>query len=145
MSVAVRTKLFSAALDNLMQERGVNQVELSRRTGIAVSRINNYLKGKFRTVKPAHVEAMVEALGGGKAAGLLIETYLFDLLPENCRGLIEIKYPGMPTGGRWTPPAKGLSRDFAGQFRDLYRLCVTSVKVRERTEGWIGIMRETGS
>ena len=130
MSVAVRTKLFSAALDNLMQERGVNQVELSRRTGIAVSRINNYLKGKFRTVKPAHVEAMVEALGGGKAAGALIEAYLFDLLPENCRGLIEVKYPGMPTGGKWTPPAKGLSRDFAEQLQTLYRLCATSVKVR---------------
>ncbi len=144
MSIAVRTKLFSAALDNLMQERGVNQVELSRRTGIAVSRINNYLKGKFRTVKPAHVGAMVEALGGGKAAGVLVEAYLFDLLPENCRGLVEVKYPGMPTGGKWTPPSKGLSRDFAGLLRDLYRLCVTSVKVRERTEGWIKIMREIG-
>lgn len=142
MSVAVRTKLFSGALDNLMQERGANQVELSRRTGIAISRINNYLKGKFRTVKPAHVEALVEALGGTKAAGALIEAYLFDLLPENCRGLVEVKYPGMPTGGRWTPPAKGLSRDFAGQLRDLYRLCVTSVKVRERTEAWIKIIRE---
>jgi DNA-binding Xre family transcriptional regulator len=142
MSIAVRSKLFSAALDNLMQERGANQVELSQRTGIAISRINNYLKGKFRTVKPAHVEAMVEALGGGKAAGALIEAYLFDLLPENCRGLVEVKYPGMPTGGRWTPPSKGLSRDFAGQLRDLYRLCVISVKVRERTEAWIKIMRE---
>ena len=145
MNVAVRTKLFSAALDNLMQERAVNQVQLSQCTGIAVSRINNYLKGKFRTVKPAHVEAMVAALGGSKAAGGLVEAYLFDLLPEDCRGLIEVKYPGMPTGGKWTPPTKGLGRGFAGQFQDLYRMCVTSVKVRERTEAWIGIMRESGA
>lgn len=122
----------------------MNQVELGRRTGIAVSRINNYLKGKFRTIRPAHIEAIVEASGGARAAGVLIEAYLFDLLPETCRGLIEIKYPGLPTGGKWTPPSKGLSRDFAEQVRDLYRLCVTSVKVRERTEGWINIMREIG-
>jgi transcriptional regulator with XRE-family HTH domain len=126
-----------------MQERGVNQVELSRRTGIAVSRVNNYLKGHYRTVKPAHVGAIAEALGGGAAGGVLIEAYLFDLLPDSCRGLIEVRYPGLKTGERWAVPTKGLSRAFAGQFEDLYRLCASDAKVRDRTAEWIQLMRET--
>jgi transcriptional regulator with XRE-family HTH domain len=142
VNALTRSKLFSAALENLMQERGVNQVELSRRTGIAVSRVNNYLRGKYRTIKPPHVGAIVEALGGAKASGVLAEAYLFDLLPESCCGLVEVKYPGMPTSGKWAPPSKGLSRDFAEQLQDLYRLCVSSVKVRQRTKSWIEILRE---
>lgn len=138
-----RTKLFSAALDDLMQERGINQVQLSQVTGIAVSRINNYLKGKFRTVRPGHLEAIVSATGGVRLAGSLIEAYLLDLLPNSGRRLVEIKYAGMPTGRRWTLPSAGLGRDFAAQLRALYQLCVIDVKVRERTEEWIKIMGES--
>jgi transcriptional regulator with XRE-family HTH domain len=143
MSTPARPKLFTAALESLMQERGVNQVELSRRTGIAISRINNYLYGKYRTIKPVHAGVIAEALGGGAAGAALIEAYLYDLLPDSCRGLIEIKYPGMRTGERWAVPSKGLSREFAGQFADLYRLCASSAKVRQRTAEWIALMRET--
>jgi transcriptional regulator with XRE-family HTH domain len=50
-----RSKLFSAALDSIMQERGVNQVQLAQRAGLAVSRLNNYLQGKYRTITPAHL------------------------------------------------------------------------------------------
>lgn len=142
MSEPTRSKLFTAALENLMQERGVNQVELSRRTGIAISRINNYLYGKYRTVKPGHAGALAEALGGGAAGAVLTEAYLFDLLPDSCRGLIEIRYPGQRAGERWAVPTKGLNREFAGQFADLYVLCASSAKIRQRTAEWIALMRE---
>jgi transcriptional regulator with XRE-family HTH domain len=143
MSTPARPKLFTAALENLMQTSGVNQVELAQRTGIAISRINNYLKGHYRTIKPPHVGAIAEALGGGAAGGVLVEAYLFDLLPDSCRGLIEVRWPGMKTGERWAVPTKGLSRAFAGQLEDLYRLCASSAKVRQRTAEWIALMRET--
>ena len=58
----VRSKLFSAALASVMQERGINQVTLGAKAGLAVSRINNYLQGHFRTIKPAHVAAICKAL-----------------------------------------------------------------------------------
>jgi transcriptional regulator with XRE-family HTH domain len=142
MKASIRTKLFSAVLEDLMQERGIKQVELGRRTGIAVSRINNYLRGNFRTITPRHLGAIVEAMGGAKVEGALIEAYLFDLLPNDCRGLIEVKYPGKVVGGKWTLPTKGLSQEFAGQLEELYKLCVSSVKVRQRTQDWIKLMRE---
>jgi transcriptional regulator with XRE-family HTH domain len=142
MATPARSKLFTAALENLMQERGINQVELSRRTGIAVSRVNNYLKGHYRTIRPSHAGALAEALGGGAAGGVLTEAYLFDLIPEGCRGVIEIRHPGTKAGRGWAVPSKGLSQEFAGKFVDLYRLCASSAKVRQRTAEWIRIMRE---
>ena len=99
----------------------------------------------YRTIKPAHAGAIIEALGGVKIGGDLVEAYLFDLLPVRCRGLVEIKYAGMLTSGKWTLPTKGLSRNFAGQFEELYKLCVSNVKVRQRTKEWIEVMRETSS
>lgn len=127
-----------------MQTRGVNQVTLSARSGIAASRINNYLQGKYRTIRRAHLAAIVTALAPGPAdIGALVEAYLFDLLPESCRGLIEIQTPDARESGRWTVPTKGLPADFADAFRDLYRLCVNEPKVRERTMEWVGMMRET--
>lgn len=74
MGTLARSKLFTAVFDSLIQERSVSQIELSRRTGIAVSRINNYLRGKYRTIKPAHAGAMAEALGGGKIGAALMPT-----------------------------------------------------------------------
>lgn len=142
--MAQRTKLFSTALSSAMQECGLNQVQLSRQTGIAVSRINNYLKGRYRTINPAHAAAIHGALEGsatGRAA--LCHAYLFDLLPENCRGLVEIRVAGAKDTGRWQVPSKGVPKDFAAALQELYVLCVSDVKVRERTAEWIGIMRES--
>jgi Helix-turn-helix len=142
MPTPSRPKLFTAALANAMQEHGVNQVELSRRTGIAVSRINNYVYGHYRSIKPRHVGALTAAFGG-TAGAVLVEAYLYDLLPPECRGLIEVRYPGQKTGKAWTVPVKGLDREFAGQWEDFYRLCASSATVRERTAEWIALMRET--
>ncbi len=145
MSTPSRPKLFTAALENAMQEHGVNQLQLSEATGIAVSRVNNYLFGHYRTVKPAHVGAIVAAIGGGTAGGILVEAYLYDLLPPECRGLVEIQHPGLPAGkGKgWTVQSKGLPKEFAGQWEVFYRLCASSATVRQRTAEWIALMRET--
>lgn len=142
MSTPARPKLFTAALENAMETSGVNQVELARRTGIAISRINNYLYGKYRTIKPRHAGALAEAFGG-TAGSVLVEAYLYDLLPPECRSLIEIRFPGRKTGKGWAVEVKGLDREFAGQWEEFYRLCASSATVRERTAEWIALMRET--
>jgi hypothetical protein len=41
-------KLFPGLLDAVMQKNGINQVQLHKLTGIAVSRVNNYLQAKLR-------------------------------------------------------------------------------------------------
>jgi transcriptional regulator with XRE-family HTH domain len=145
MPAPARPHLFSAALASVMQDRGVNQVQLSQRTGIAVSRLNNYLKGNYRTVTPAHAAAIFEALGGTPMDNaVLIQAYLFDLLPDGCRGLVEIRVPGVrEAAGKWEVPSKGLPGEFAAAFRALYVLCVSNVKVRQRTAEWVEMMRET--
>jgi transcriptional regulator with XRE-family HTH domain len=126
-----------------MQTRGVNQVALATRAGIAVSRVNNYLHGNYRTVKPAHLQAISAALGGTPAENAaLVQAYLFDLLPEDCRGLVEIHVPGAREAGRWEVPSKGLPPDFAKAFRELYVLCASRPRVRQRTREWVAIMRE---
>lgn len=127
-----------------MQERGVNQTQLSQRARLAVSRINNYLQGRYRTITPAHLEAIFGALGGTPADNAaLVQAYLFDLLPEECRGLVEIRIPGAKPAARWAVPSKDLPKWFATALRDLYVLCVSSVTVRQRTAEWIALMRET--
>ena len=144
MNAPAPSKLFSAALDSLMQERGVNQVELHRRTGIEVSRINNYVRGRFRTITPAHLAAIHEALSGdGAEAAALVQAYLLDRISGECRRWVDIRVRGARDAGRWQVPSKGLKPDFAAALRDLYLLCVSDVRVRRRTAEWIAIMRET--
>jgi hypothetical protein len=126
-----------------MQSAGLNQVQLSECTGIAVSRVNNYLRGHYRTIKPVHVGAIAAAVGGGAAGAVLVEAYLYDLLPPECRGLVEIQHPGLKTGKGWTVPSKGLPKEFAGQWENFYRLCASSATVRQRTVEWIALMKET--
>jgi transcriptional regulator with XRE-family HTH domain len=138
-----RPHLFPAALDAAMQAQGVNQVQLSKGTGIAVSRVNNYLAGSYRTIKPAHLAAICGALGGTPAdLAPLAQAYLYDLLPPGCRGLIDVRIPGTRDNG-WEVPTKGLPADFAAEFREFYRLCVSHPKVLQRTAEWVQLMRET--
>ena len=136
------SKLFSAALDSLMQERGVNQIELHRRAGIAVSRVNNYLRGRFRTITPAHLAAIHEAFGGVGATAL-VQAYLLDRISGECQRWVDIRVRGARHTGRWQVPSKGLKPDFVAALKDLYLLCVSNVQVRRRTAEWIAIMRET--
>jgi hypothetical protein len=73
----------------------------------------------------------------------LVQAYLYVLLPDGCRGLVDIRVPGARETGRWKVPLKGLPRDFAAALRDLYVLCVSNARVRQRTAEWVQIMRET--
>lgn len=143
MPIPARPHLFSAALDSLMQQRGVNQVGLAALTGIAISRLNNYLHGNYRAIKPPHLAAICGALGGKPAdTAALVQAYLFDLLPESCRGLVEIRTAGAKETSKWEVPTKKLPQDFAAAFRELYVLCASRPKVRQRTAEWVEIMRE---
>lgn len=139
-----RPHLFPAALASVMQARGVNQAKLHKLTGIAVSRINNYLRGNYRTITLSHIAAIAKRLcetPADKAA--LMQTYLFDLLPDGCRGLVDIRVPGDTGGVKWKVPSKGLPEEFAGAFQELYVLCASNVKIRRLTAQWAEIMRET--
>ena len=139
-----RPHLFPAALASVMQARGINQVQLGSLTGIAVSRVNNYLQGGYRTIKPAHIAAIFEALGGTPAdSAALVQAYLFDLLPDTCRGLVDIRMQGARESGKWEVPSNGLAKDFAAEFQDLYVLCASNAKVRHRTSEWVSLMHDT--
>jgi hypothetical protein len=106
--------------------------------------LNNYVHGNYRTIKPAHLAAICNAVSSTATdTAALVEAYLFDLLPESCRGLIEIRVPGAVNTGKWDVPTKGLPANFAAALRDLYVLCVANPKARERTAEWVEIMRET--
>jgi len=139
-----RPHLFPAALASVMQAHDVNQVELAKRTGLAVSRVNNYVQGNYRTIKPAHIEVISKALGITPAdRAALVQAYLFDLLPESVRGMVDIHISGTREASNWEVPSKGLPRDFAVAFRDLYVLCASNAKVRQRTSEWVALMKET--
>ena len=144
MSNPARRHLFPAALDSVMQSRSINQVTLSAKAGLAVSRVNNYLQGNYRTIKPAHLAAICKALGStpGDTASL-IQAYAYDLLPENLRGMVDIRVLGAREAGKWEVPSKGLPPAFAAEFADLYKLTVSNSEVRQRTAEWIQLMRET--
>ena len=137
-------KLFPGFLDAVMQKHGVNQVTLARKTGIAVSRINNYLQAKYRTIKPAHIQAICEAVTeetGERAE--LAKIYLLDMMPEELKSFIEIKaLNASKDQENWFLQKNRLPKDFAGEFETLYKLCVSMHKVRARTAEWIQIMRE---
>ena len=127
-----------------MQAQNVNQVKLSEQTGVAVSRVNNYLQGGYRTVSMGHLEAIVAALGNTPAdKATLVQAYLFDLLPDACRGNVDIRLPGTRETGKWEVPSRGLPKDFAEKFSTLYVLCASNAKVRQRTKEWIAVMRES--
>jgi transcriptional regulator with XRE-family HTH domain len=66
-----------------MEKNQANQVTMSQATGIAVSRINNYLHGKYRTIRPDHLALIANAVGRTAVErGELAKAYVIDLLPE---------------------------------------------------------------
>jgi transcriptional regulator with XRE-family HTH domain len=139
------TKFFPGYLESLMRKHGISQVELNKLTGIAVSRINNYLKGKYRTVTPEHLEAIVLAVSGDQLErSELLKIYLLDLLTETLRPMVEINPLSQPKSfDNWFFEMDRLPREFTEQFKELYKLCIASPRVRDRTGTWIKIMQET--
>jgi hypothetical protein len=57
--------------------------------------------------------------------------------------IVDIRFAGAHQPGRWEVPTKGLPKDFALAFQDLYVLCASNAKVRHDTAEWIALMRET--
>jgi transcriptional regulator with XRE-family HTH domain len=140
------SKLFPGCLEATMQRNRINQVQIAASTGIAVSRINNYLQGKYRTIKPDHIARIIEhvtALTFERAE--LVKTYLLDLLPTTAKPLLELK-PVNSHGKEfesWYLQRNRLPGEFAHRFETLYKLCVSQPAVRARTSMWIDMVEET--
>jgi len=128
-----------------MERNGVNQVTMSTATGIAVSRINNYLHGKYRTIRPDHLALLAKAAGQNAAErNELVRAYLLDLLPESLQNEIRIE-----TGSEGGKPSKQsaaenslLPRSTRTALADLQALSMRSAKARARMQWFVEIMRD---
>jgi len=136
-------KMFPSALASVMEHNQVNQVELSKRTGIAVSRVNNYLQGKYRTIRPDHIGRILESVTTAKVERAnLTEAYAMDLLPDSAKGLVAIRVDTMDMAS-WYLQRNRLPSSFAKKFEALYRLCVDHPKARAYTDVWIELLAQS--
>jgi len=81
-------------------------------TGIAVSRVNNYLHGKYRTIRPDHLGVLAKGVARTPTVRLeLVRAYLLDLLQEDMQAEVRIWAAGRAgrTAGKELPPQQ-LSR-----------------------------------
>jgi transcriptional regulator with XRE-family HTH domain len=140
-----RTQFFASALAALLERNGVNQVQLSVATGIAVSRINNYLHGKYRTIRPDHLGLLVGAAARTPAERLeLVRAYLTDLLPADLQTEVAIVAAGGAgrAAGK-TRPEKGLLPGSTGAaLAQLEALGARSAKARARMQWFAEILAE---
>jgi transcriptional regulator with XRE-family HTH domain len=142
-----RTQYFSSALLLFMEKNHINQVQLSDATGVAISRINNYLHGKYRTIRPDHLEALVKSATRAVAErDELIRAYLLDLLPEGLQSVIRIE--GVRDGGKTSarhvamPKTPNLPITTAAALAELQLLGARSAKARSRLEIFAEILHE---
>lgn len=140
-----RTQIFAALLKTLMERNGINQVQVSAATSIAVSRINNYLQGKYRTIRPDHLARIATAAARNAAErGELARAYILDLLPEVLHADLRVEVAG-ETGkaARTAVPEKSLLPQAArSALDDLQGLSVRSAKARLRVQRFAEILRE---
>jgi hypothetical protein len=74
----------------------------------------------------------------------LLKIYLLDLLTETLRPMVEINPLSEPrTFDNWFFEMDRLPKEFTDQFKELYKMCIASPRVRDRTNTWIKIMQET--
>jgi transcriptional regulator with XRE-family HTH domain len=142
---ASRTQFFSATLALMLERNQVSQVELAAATGIAVSRINNYLHGKYRTIRPDHLAALSGSAGKTPAErSELIRAYLLDLLPESLHGVVRIESTaGKAKSGRQTLEDRSVLPEVTKTaLIELQRLGARSATARERTEWFAQILHE---
>lgn len=147
-SKARRTQFFSTLLRTLMERNGINQVQLAAATGIAVSRINNYLQGKYRTIRPDHLSRIARAAAGTAAErGELARAYVMDLLPEDLHNDLSLEVTGDRSKGvKSARPEKGLLPAAAVAAMDrLLALSVRSAKARGRMQQFAEILQEAHS
>jgi transcriptional regulator with XRE-family HTH domain len=140
-----RTQFFASALETLMERNGVNQVQLAATTGIAVSRVNNYLHGKYRTIRPDHLGLLAKGAARMPAERLeLVRAYVMDLLPANLQAEVRI---GAATGagrasGRARPERSLLPGSTGAALAQLKALGARSAKARGRLEWFAEILAE---
>jgi transcriptional regulator with XRE-family HTH domain len=140
-----RTQFFSTALQVLMERNGINQVELSAATGIAVSRVNNYLHGKYRTIRPDHLGLLAGAAARTPAERLeLVRAYLLDLLPADLQAEVAIGAAG--GAGRASGKARSekglLPGSTSAALARLEALGARSAKARARIHWFAEILQE---
>ena len=130
------TKLFPGALASAMQKNGINQVKLSAAADIAVSRINNYLQGKYRTIKPQHIDAIIEHAAPDQASRAeLVKCYVLDLLPPVGKGLLTLgTAEGKKDFESWYLQKNRLPSPSKETFEDLYKAAVSNPQFRERLD-----------
>ena len=140
-----RTQFFSSTFALMMERNKVSQVELAAATGIAVSRVNNYLHGKYRTIRPDHVGALATAAGRtSEERSELVRAYLLDLLAEPFHGTVRIESVGEKSKPARQPVEERslLPKVTKTALADLERLGVRSAKARERTQWFAELLRE---
>ena len=142
-----RTQYFSGTLLLLMEKNRINQVQLSEAAGIAVSRINNYLHGKYRTIRPDHLESLAKSVARiDSEHDELIRTYLLDLLPEGLQSKLRVE---CIREGAKAPAHRAAKSDkplmptnTATALAELQALGARDAKARSRVELFAEIMRE---
>ena len=140
-----RTQFFASMLATLMERNEINQVQLAAATGIAVSRINNYLQGKYRTIRPDHLTLLAKAAGRtGTERGELARAYVQDLLPEELHGAISLELVGANAKpAKQAPLEKSLLPATAlAALTELQTLSVRSAKARTRMQWFTEILVE---
>ena len=140
-----RTQFFASLLATLMERNGINQVQLAAVTGIAVSRINNYLHGKYRTIRPDHLALLAKAAGrNATERGELVCAYVHDLLPEELHGVIRLEVKGDGAKpAKQAPSEKSLLPATAlAALTELQTLSVRSAKARTRMQWFTEILGE---
>ena len=140
-----RTQVFSSVLATLMEHNGINQVKMSAATGIAVSRINNYLHGKYRTIRPDHLALLTKAAGRNVTErGELVCAYVKDLLPEELHGVISLEVRGDGAKpARHAPSEKSLLPATAqAALTALQAMSVRNAQARARTQWFAEILGE---
>jgi transcriptional regulator with XRE-family HTH domain len=140
-----RTQFFSALLATQMERNGINQVQMAAATGIAVSRVNNYLQGKYRTIRPDHLASLAKAAGhNATERGELVCAYVHDLLPEELHGVIRLEVAsdgGKPA--KQAPSEKSLLPATAQKaLSALQAMSVRSAKARGRMQLFAEILGE---
>jgi transcriptional regulator with XRE-family HTH domain len=143
-----RTQFFASLLATLMERNHINQVQTSATSGIAVSRVNNYLQGKYRTIRPDHLSALAKAAGRtATERGELVRAYIQDLVPEDLHGLVSLQLvgEGAKPAKRQPLPAsdKGiLPMTAVAALTDLKNLSVRSAKARARMQWFSELLTE---
>jgi transcriptional regulator with XRE-family HTH domain len=128
-----------------MERNGINQVQMTAATGIAVSRINNYLHGKYRTIRPDHLGKIAKAAARTAVErGELARAYVMDLLPEELQSDLRLEVAG--TGGKAAKPASPEKSLLPGAavaaMNQLLALSVRSPKARSRMQQFAEILQE---